>query len=89
MIASVPCCLSPYSSKILCPKGLETSGLYRKSGNGAAIQKLRNQVNHSKLCNTLKQQIARFVSLILMLFILKPSTSSTLTIGTFMNSPTV
>ncbi|KAM3179270.1 hypothetical protein ACTXT7_000943 [Hymenolepis weldensis] len=29
-------------------RGLETSGLYRKSGNGAAIQKLRNQVNHSE-----------------------------------------
>ncbi|KAL5968325.1 Rho GTPase-activating protein 12 [Taenia solium] len=29
-------------------RGLETSGLYRRSGNGAAIQKLRNQVNHSE-----------------------------------------
>ncbi|KAM7537069.1 hypothetical protein Aperf_G00000074783 [Anoplocephala perfoliata] len=29
-------------------RGLETSGLYRKSGNGAAIQKLRNQVNHTE-----------------------------------------
>ncbi|VDL19051.1 unnamed protein product [Hymenolepis diminuta] len=29
-------------------RGLETSGLYRKSGNGAAIQRLRNQVNHSE-----------------------------------------
>ncbi|VDM18326.1 unnamed protein product, partial [Hydatigera taeniaeformis] len=29
-------------------RGLETNGLYRRSGNGAAIQKLRNQVNHSE-----------------------------------------
>ncbi|VDK39192.1 unnamed protein product [Taenia asiatica] len=29
-------------------RGLETIGLYRRSGNGAAIQKLRNQVNHSE-----------------------------------------
>ncbi|CDS42070.1 Rho GTPase activating protein 12 [Echinococcus multilocularis] len=29
-------------------RGLETSGLYRRSGNGAVIQKLRNQVNHSE-----------------------------------------
>ncbi|VDN97003.1 unnamed protein product [Rodentolepis nana] len=29
-------------------RGLEASGLYRKSGNGAIIQRLRNQVNHSE-----------------------------------------